>query len=82
MWQRDLRSRVIARYPERAEDILLSGYLQGAGAIAGKAAAVEAPVGEGRVVMFGFRVQHRGQTYGTFRMLFNALLSSGHAPTR
>jgi len=69
--------RVIARYPERAEDILLSGYLQGAQAIAGKAAAVEASVGGGRVIMFGFRPQHRGQSYLTFRMLFNALLTSG-----
>jgi hypothetical protein len=69
------RATVIARYPERAEDLLLSGYLQGGAAIAGKAAAVEAPVGDGRVVMFGYRVQYRGQSYGTFRMLFNALLS-------
>jgi ribosomal protein S18 acetylase RimI-like enzyme len=74
--------RVIARYPERGDDILLSGYLQGAQAIAGKAAAVEAPVGRGRVVMFGFRPQHRGQSYGTFRMLFNALLAGGRVATR
>ncbi len=66
--------KVIARYPEKADDILLSGYLQGGQAIAGKAAAVEAPLGRGRVVMFGFRPQHRGQSYGTFRMMFNALL--------
>ena len=69
--------RVIARYPARGEDILLSGFLQGSTAIAGKAAAVEAPVGRGRVVMFGFRPQYRGQSYGTFRMLFNALLTGG-----
>ncbi|MFN2397711.1 MAG: M14 family zinc carboxypeptidase [Gemmatimonadaceae bacterium] len=69
--------RVIARYPERTEDILLSGYLQGGEAIAGKAAAVEAKVGDGRVVMFGFRPQYRGQSYGTFKMLFNALLAGG-----
>jgi Zinc carboxypeptidase len=74
--------RVIARYPERGEDILLSGYLQGASQIAGKAAAISAPVGRGHVVMFGFRPQHRGQSYGTFRMLFNALLTGGAAATR
>jgi hypothetical protein len=74
-------ARVIARYPERGEDILLSGYLQGSQRIAGKAAAVEAPLGRGRVVMFGFRPQYRGQSYGTFRMLFNALLLGGTAPT-
>ena len=74
--------RVIARYPARGEDILLSGYLQGASQIAGKAAAISAPVGRGHVVMFGFRPQHRGQSYGTFRMLFNALLTGGATATR
>jgi len=75
-------ARVIARYPSREDDILLSGYLQGGDAIAGKAAAVEVPVGRGRVVMFGFRPQYRGQSYGTFKMLFNALLGGGDSTTR
>ena len=75
----DARARVIARYPEREGDILLSGFLQGGAAIAGKAAAVDVPVGEGRVIMFGFRPQYRGQSYGTFRMLFNAILEGGSA---
>jgi len=74
--------RVLARYPDRGEDILLSGYLQGASQIAGKAAAISALVGRGHVVMFGFRPQHRGQSYGTFRMLFNALLTGGASATR
>jgi hypothetical protein len=74
--------RMLARYPARGADVLLSGYLQGASVIAGKAAAVEATVGRGRVVMFGFRPQHRGQSYGTFRMLFNALLTGGGSATR
>ena len=76
------RARVIARYPEREGDILLSGFLQGGAAIAGKAAAVDVPVGQGRVVMFGFRPQYRGQSYGTFRMLFNAILQGGRPPAR
>jgi hypothetical protein len=75
-------ARVIARYPSAERDILLSGYLQGGDAIAGKAAAVEVPVGRGSVVMFGFRPQYRGQSYGTFKMLFNALLGGGDSTTR
>ena len=67
-------AKVIARYPTAVDRILLSGYLQGGEAIAGKAAAVEVPLGSGRVIMFGFRPQYRGQSYETFKMLFNALL--------
>ena len=68
-------ARVLLRYPERGADILLSGFLQGAQEIAGKAAAVDAPLGRGRVIMFGFRPQYRGQSHGTFKLLFNALLA-------
>jgi hypothetical protein len=74
--------QVIARYPSRSDDLLMSGFLTGGPAIAGKAAAIEAPVGRGRVVMFGFRPQYRGQSYGTFRMLFNALLYGGSSANR
>ena len=47
----------------------------GEDAIAGKAAAVSVSLGEGRVVMLGFRAQHRAQTHGTFKLVFNALMS-------
>jgi hypothetical protein len=67
-------ARVIARYPSNAGTILLSGFLQGASKLAGKAAAADIPVGRGRVTMFGFRPLYRGQSYGTFKMFFNALL--------
>jgi len=70
------KARVIARYPADAKDILLSGFLQGASQLAGKAAALDVDVGaaRGRVTLFGFRPLYRGQSYGTFKMFFNALL--------
>jgi hypothetical protein len=63
--------RAIARYPQR--DVLLSGHSRGESVVAAHAAAVEARLGAGRVILFGFRPQHRAQTHGTFRALFNAL---------
>ncbi len=44
--------------------------------IADKAAMVVADYGEGRVVLIGFRAQHRAQTYGTFKLVFNALVTA------
>lgn len=64
--------RVVASYPK--EGILKSGWLMGDDVIKEKAAVVDAKVGEGRVVLLGFRVQHRGQSHQTYKLLFNSLL--------
>ncbi len=58
-------------------DILQSGWLLGEAVIAEKAAMVSVQHGQGRVVLIGFRVQHRAQTHGTFKLVFNALMGSG-----
>ena len=60
----------------RAQDLLISGWLEGEDVIAGRAAVVQAAVGSGRVILFGFPVQHRGQSHATFRLLFNALFTA------
>jgi hypothetical protein len=65
------RIRVIARYAEK--DALLSGWMLGEKLINGKIALAEASYGKGQIVLFAFRPQHRGQTYATFPLLFNAL---------
>ena len=73
----DIERNVIAWYPDDAKDILISGYAHGAERLERKAAVVSFTRGKGKVVMFGFRVQHRAQTEGTFQMLFNAIYWGG-----
>ena len=65
--------RVIATYPKDPKQILLSGWALGTEKIAGKAALVEFTVGKGKIILFGFRPQYRGQSLATFPLLFNSI---------
>ncbi len=51
----------------------MSGWLMGPAFIQGKTAITEAPFGLGRVIMIGFRPQHRGQPHGTYKLIFNSI---------
>ena len=66
------RYHVVASYPER--DILQSGWLVGEEHLSNRAAVVSVKYGEGCVILYGFRVQFRATTHGTFKLLFNGLL--------
>ena len=68
-------ARVIMSFPSDASQILLSGTLGGGQALAGKAQVVDAPVGDGHVVMFSIRPFWRWQTQGTFFLGFNTILN-------
>jgi hypothetical protein len=69
----DMQRWVLASYPEDSEDVLLSGWILGTDRLARKAAAVAVTYGKGKIVLFGFRPQHRGQTHATFPLVFNAI---------
>jgi zinc carboxypeptidase len=72
-----IEREIVAKYPEDAEDVLVSGYIKGAERLENKAAAVSFSFGKGRLIMLGFRPQHRAQTEGTFKMLFNSIYWAG-----
>ncbi|HEV7518151.1 MAG TPA: M14 family metallopeptidase [Thermoanaerobaculia bacterium] len=69
--------RVVATYPENAQDILLSGYLLGGKLLERRAAVVDVKVGKGRAILIGFHPQHRAQPHATFKLLWNALQLPG-----
>ena len=52
---------------------MMSGWMLGEKHLKNESAALEVPLGKGRIILLGFRVQHRGQSVATFKLLFNAL---------
>ena len=64
---------VLAKYPEDGSP-LLSGYLLGEEHLQGYAAALDVAHGDGRVVLLGMKPQWRGQPFGNFRIVFNAVM--------
>jgi hypothetical protein len=71
---------VVACYPDDSDKVLLSGYLQGAQVLAGKAAIIAAPAkdGTGSVVLFGTDITRRMQVYGAYFYLWNTILNWDH----
>ena len=69
------RPRVVLRFPANASEMLLSGTLAGGEALANRAQVVDAPIGQGHVVMFAIRPFWRWQTQGTYMLGFNTILN-------
>ncbi|OGD21163.1 MAG: hypothetical protein A2W03_12950 [Candidatus Aminicenantes bacterium RBG_16_63_16] len=70
--------RSAAKYA--GENLLMSGWIHGEKLIRDKSAVLDVPLGSGRVVLLGFPVQFRGQSFGTFKLLFNAILYCAAQP--
>jgi hypothetical protein len=71
--QPEFKGKVLARFQDTGSP-LASGYLLGEQYLNGKSAALDVELGRGHVILLGFRPQWRGQSFGTFRMIFNAAL--------
>jgi hypothetical protein len=61
---------------------LRSGWALGQHHLEGAVAALEAPVGRGRVLLFGPEIIYRAQSHGTFKVLFNGIHSARLVHTR
>jgi hypothetical protein len=68
------RPRVVLRYADM-KDLFVSGLLDGGDEIAEHAAVIDVPSGRGHVVLFSTNPMWRGQTKGSYMLVFNAILN-------
>ena len=68
------RPRVVLRYGD-ARDLLVSGLLDGGAEIAQHPAVIDVPVGNGHVVVFSNNPIWRGETQGSYFLVFNSILN-------
>jgi len=71
------RPRVILRYADNRE-LLVSGLVENGTEIAQHAAVVDVPLEKGHVVAFSNNPIWRGETEGSYFLVFNALLNFDH----
>jgi hypothetical protein len=69
-----LRPRVIFRYADN-KDLLVSGLIEGGTEIAQHPAVIDVPLDKGHVVLFSNNPVWRGETQGSYSMVFNAILN-------
>jgi hypothetical protein len=70
----DQRPRVVLRYADNS-DLFVSGLLDGGDEIAQHAAVIDSPLGRGHVVLFSTNPMWRGQTKGSYFLVFNTILN-------
>ena len=68
------RPRVAVRFSDQ-RDLLVSGLLDGGSDIAQRPAVVDAPLEKGHVVLFANNPIYRGETIGSYFLVFNTILN-------
>jgi hypothetical protein len=68
------RPRVVLRYAD-SRDLFVSGLLDGGDEIAQRAAIIDVPSGNGHVLLFSTNPFWRGQTKGSYFLVFNAIMN-------
>jgi hypothetical protein len=75
-----LRPEVVLRFSD-SHNLLLSGLLDSGGSIAEHAIVVDAHLGDGNVLLFANNPVYRGETVGSYPMVFNAIMNFDHLRT-
>jgi hypothetical protein len=73
----DQRPRVVLRFSDRSA-LLVSGLLDGAGDLAQRPVVVDVPVAQGHIVMFATNPIYRGETIGSYGLVFNTMMNFDH----
>ena len=71
------RPRVVLRYGD-SRDLLVSGLLDGGSEIAQRPMVIDVPVGKGHVILFSNNPVWRGETRGSYFLVFNTILNHDH----
>lgn len=71
------RPRVVLRYGD-TRDLLVSGLLDGGGELAQHPAVIDVPLDQGHVVLFSNNPFWRGETQGSYFLVFNTILNFDH----
>ena len=69
------RPRVIVSFAEKADQLLLSGMLEGGDELAGKPAVIVSPRGKGNVMLFAVNPMWRMNTSGMYALVMNAVMN-------
>lgn len=77
----ELRPQVILRYADK-DSLLISGLLDHGDSLAQHAVVVTAHLGKGSVLLFANNPLYRGETIGSYPLVFNAILNFDHLGER
>jgi hypothetical protein len=72
------RPRVVVAFAKKADQLLMSGMLEGGDEIAGKPVVIDAPRGKGHILLFANNPMWRHNTQGSYALIMNAIMNWDH----